>query len=632
MVTRFDAACGIEEEPKKNVATSEETQEAQEETPGWTPFYIQEGIEGNPFVNYLNSLHNTTAANDNALAESQALHPLFGSIHIPLELTDYIEQQLRLEQGSHVILTGHAGDGKSTIGLELYKRLQHLPMDTPLDRPLDVIESISCDNEKTITLIKDMSELSGEERIDTVLKTMQEDGSRRWFLISNTGTLLNTLEAIAQRRQVNWLELESQVLALLEQRDPGILELKGARFILINLARIDNIHIAGQLLEKFIAPEHWQPCEECDIHAVCPIYCNVQALQAHKDIVKERIGWLYRRLFEYGYRLTVRQMSAHLAYSITAGLHYHVLREMASQAVPYPPENFLFFNRFFGYCGPKEEPKAQRLTAVQMLMPLEMGAKPYSPLERRLWMEESGHLPQIPDALQPVREQLIKKAISGSGDEAVSTSRIRQQIRRMFFLFGELPKDLFDFLPNFLGSQIVQEVESWQPTGKGPDALRLNAIKKQVLHVLQEQYAGIHLSENHESHELFITMKRGNDEIRQSVQIILAKIPLSHFSLEMRPLNQQLKPQRYVLTLVEKYSKEPLFLDVPFLDFVFMRNYGEIGQQLNRAYIDRLERFKAVLLDFGEYAPETLELLEMTDDGRFQPRKFIFGQNTLQVL
>jgi hypothetical protein len=35
----------------------------------------------------LNTLHNTTAANPNALAESQALNPYFGSIHVPLALT-----------------------------------------------------------------------------------------------------------------------------------------------------------------------------------------------------------------------------------------------------------------------------------------------------------------------------------------------------------------------------------------------------------------------------------------------------------------------------------------------------------------------------------------------------------------
>ncbi len=92
--------------------------------------------EGNPFVNYLNTLHNTTAANPNALAESQALNPYFGSIHVPLALTDFIERELTGSAGNHVILTGHAGDGKSTIGLELYKRLKQIPMTRALGEPL----------------------------------------------------------------------------------------------------------------------------------------------------------------------------------------------------------------------------------------------------------------------------------------------------------------------------------------------------------------------------------------------------------------------------------------------------------------------------------------------------------------
>ncbi len=82
----------------------------------------QPDVRCNPFVAYLNSLHSVTAGSENALAESQSVNWLFGYIHVPLQVTDYIFDTLTKPDGTHVILTGHAGDGKSTIGLELYKR------------------------------------------------------------------------------------------------------------------------------------------------------------------------------------------------------------------------------------------------------------------------------------------------------------------------------------------------------------------------------------------------------------------------------------------------------------------------------------------------------------------------------
>jgi serine/threonine protein kinase len=629
MITAFERIWADEEhaEEPEYTETEEKTHTQQFTVSGSEP------IHGNPFVAYLNTLHNATAANPNALAESQALHPYFGSIHVSLALTDFIERELTGHDGSHVILTGHAGDGKSTIGLELYKRLKQIPMMQPLREPLKPIENILTEAGNSISLIKDMSELSGAERIANILNAAQgELGKQRWFIISNTGTLLNTLQSAAEKTGQNRFALENEMLRLLEKPDPGVFHLLNGRFTVLNLARIDNIAISGKLLRKLVMSEHWERCEGCDIAVSCPIYCNVKALQEHQEIVITRIEWIYRRLFEYGHRLTVRQISAHLAYSLTAGLEYHDIREMASQAVPPDLTQFLFSNRFFGYRAAEEDEQARRLTAVRALLPLEMGAKPYAILERRVWMNESGILPELPSILTSLSQSIKESIRTNSGEQAAFPSRMRQQLRRLFYLFGDFPDDLHGFLANFLESQMLQEVETWQSSGKGPNALRRDMLKKQVLHVLQERYTGVRLPEHRALHDLFITMKRGNDEIRQSVQIILAKIPLSNFALEFSLINTQFEPHRYMLTLVEKYSKEELRLELPFLDFVMLRSMGEVGQQLNMAYIDRLERFKAVLLESEHYKLQDLELLELTNDGQFQTRRLIFDDKTLQVM
>ena len=89
------------------------------------------GGDPNPFVPYLNSLHSRNAETDNALAESQACNPFFGFIHVPHPLVKTIEEVLLGPARRHVIVTGHAGDGKSTIAVELFKRLNDLPVDHP---------------------------------------------------------------------------------------------------------------------------------------------------------------------------------------------------------------------------------------------------------------------------------------------------------------------------------------------------------------------------------------------------------------------------------------------------------------------------------------------------------------------
>jgi len=72
-------------------------------------------------VEYLNTLLSFNANNENALAESQGSNPMFSSIHVQHPLMSIIKEELLKNTDVHIILTGHAGDGKSTIALELYK-------------------------------------------------------------------------------------------------------------------------------------------------------------------------------------------------------------------------------------------------------------------------------------------------------------------------------------------------------------------------------------------------------------------------------------------------------------------------------------------------------------------------------
>lgn len=603
-----------------------ETTETEAETPSIPVKVTEEAVSGNPFVTYLNRLHNTTPENEYALAESQALSPFFGKIHAPLIITEQIYERLLSDQGGHVILTGHAGDGKSTISLELFKRLSDIPFDQPIEQPLKAIEKVTLSNGGVLNIVKDMSELAESRRKEMFFKAFECDlAKERWLIVSNTGALLNTLQAVANDKNQNPQEFEDGFLKRLEKREFVPLDMFTALFEMINLTQIDNIHLSTAVFQKIINPERWESCQRCEGKKACPIYINMTSLHDNEALASERIALIYRRLDEYGNRLTMRQMTAHIAYAVTGGLDCQQVTALADSTIPPPVTDFLFFNRFLGFKSEQLDETALQLKAVKLLQPLELGSKPFAKLDRRLWTIETGPLPQLPPSIAPVFESLCK-----SPKREHNGSRHRQQLRRLLYFHGIMPDELQLFPSFFLDTPMLIESETWQQ-----DPARLTSFKKgdllrKVLHVLQEQFTGFHLPENINTNEIYITLNRKNDDLRQSVQIVLAKIPYSNFSLEPEALHCTFKPERFVWVVKENYSGVGLRLNLPFLDFIIKRHAGELGQGLNASYAQRLERFKANLLRHY-HLDDQLEVLELKNTGSFQTKRLVVNQNQLEV-
>jgi serine/threonine protein kinase len=588
----------------------------------------------NKFVSYLNTLHNLTATNVNALAESQALSEFFSAIHVPSHATDFIEGELTKGKGHHVILTGHAGDGKSTIALEIFKRLKGYDPASPLSQPLQEIEDIELSSGLQIRIVKDMSELAAEERKKCILEACQRDSLRRWLIVSNSGTLLNTILQISQPLGKNELEVENRILKALEKDVPDSLEDLGFPITVINLARVDNITTARKLMERLVVEDLWRDCETCQITDHCPIYINVNALRETLRNSSMRIERIYRLLYGYGSRLTMRQMSGHLAYALTAGLDCEEIIESVKSGVRQNIEGSLFFNRFFGFKGNVLDPEAGRLAATRTLLKWELGSKPYLPLEQRLWSAEHPLVPVLPKILQPTWDSLHKTACAGVNSVNVSSEQARPQLRRMLYFFAEFPNDLDRFFSHFTCSPMLFEFETWQNEENLARPFR-SELKTKVLQVLQEHFTGMQFPEMQPQHDLFITLKRSQQALRQSSQILLAKIPLDHFQIRLEPINHIFGPKRYRLILEDTYRNEHLHLDLPFLDFVMLRHEGEMGQGLNMAFLDRLDRFKGALLE--RYGPKNrdrsseLEVLQRTLDDQIVIRKLFLEGDIVRV-
>jgi hypothetical protein len=305
----------------------------------------ERGSEVNPFVGYLNSLQRSGGGNENALAESQVCNTQFSAIHVKHPLADIIYKELRDPGGHHVLLTGHAGDGKSTLAMEVYKLFRGWDRDRPLGIPPHPREDTG-----DVSIIKDLSERDRNE--DSRLLDELSKRDRRFLLVSNTGTLLDLAKRNSTYFDENDVEVESRVLkAISSESGESTLSLGSIKFRVFNLARMDNMALARRVFEKMLAQERWTICQTLDCRKTCPIFINVNLLQSNQERAAERIFLAYRRMYEYGTRLTMRQFTEHLAYFITSGLDQRDIRKVQAQNPPPLISEYLFFNRFFGDNG-----------------------------------------------------------------------------------------------------------------------------------------------------------------------------------------------------------------------------------------------------------------------------------------
>lgn len=585
----------------------------------------------NPFVSYLNSLHSCNAANENALAESQARNPYFGFIHVAHPIADIIHDVLAAEEKKHVVLTGHAGDGKSTIAVDILKRLSELPSDQPLPQNLKPRENL-----EGVTLIKDFSEWSSSERAELMQEMLDPNGPR-FLLISNTGTLLDAFKAQEMLHGGDWVAVESNLLSSMNLTEPANMGFQDARFVIVNVAMMDNLGIGRQIFDRMLAPERWTPCQAADCRNKCPIFRNISLIQANLSLARNRLFLAYRRMYEYGTRLTLRQLCAHMAYMITSGLEHSDIVEMAERGKPPLMADFMFFNRFFGDNGRGADPQALQLRGVQAVRDQGFGAQPCSTWERHLWLRSRGQSFQLKAVRGPDDFETLRGIGAGIAfDEELPASDARDQVRRAVFFLHKFEDEDSSFLRTFLRSNMLLDFMRWQKAeNEGLSLQEASSLHRRILHVLQEHFTGVRLPEGapHDQH-LFVTLSRHSSDVRQSAQVVLASYSEDSFQIELRKNRNAAGGMRRDLVLKGPSSNGVLELplSLPFLDYVMLRNRGEIGKALEASYIDRLERFKGQLIAHASgRGKDNIMLVRLRTNHTFRRQVFTVRNQRLEV-
>ena len=583
------------------------------------------------YSEYLSSLISTNIFNENAIAEAQAVNPLFGTIHTTHPLVHILDKELRQKTGKHVILTGHAGDGKTTIAIDIIKQLRGLPPSAMLEKPLERREEIE---EHRLSIIKDFSEREG--RADQTLIEELKAGQRRFMIISNTGTLLDFFKGNAQAWQINSVEAESRILTAISQKKGAAeVEFAGVEFIVYNLAYIDNLKLAENIFTRMLEPENWIGCGSCSRESFCPVKHNVELIRSAQEQVTHRLFLLYRRLYEYGTRLTIRQLTSHLAYIISSGINAANVHKKMSQM----KSEYLFFNRLFGDDGKSPDVAASEMKAIVELKRQSLGTIFNSGIEMNLWLKPSVHgtirvLPEVKELFSDMRKKgMASLTVSGAGS---TPEQARRQLRRLLYFFVNDEVADSQVMIDFLNSPNILYWQEWQQKGSVLEKAYRAKYTNMVFHVIQEHFTGVRMPEGMGTQDsrLYITLSRKQSEVRQSAQIVIAELDWSQSAILELDRSSNAAGAEYVELALKGQGVlkgVTLRLGLPFLDYVTQRHYGEIGNLLNAAYKERLEHFKLQVLKKTASLNDDMMLVRLRNDNRFKRQKFSISDQAVEV-
>ncbi|WP_415965507.1 hypothetical protein [Desulfovibrio piger] len=583
------------------------------------------------FLNYLNTLQHIYGGNENALAEFQAQNPLFARIAAPHPLEEALIKDLKA--GTHsIILTGHAGDGKTTLAFAVYRKLCGIPADQPLPELGNSRIRFSIDGHKAL-LIKDLSEQACQQH-EALLNELLDEQTRS-LLVSNTGALreffLSQVQDSLQR-----VELESSLLTSLSREQDDGFSFRGRRFKIYNLALRDNLPLAETVLSNMLRPELWPKCASCRHKAACPVLFNRTLLADTNSPTRQRLFLAYRRLQAYGVRLTMRQLSEHLAYCLTGGLDERRLCRAEILEPCIGPRQHIY-NLFFGGHHARPDSSVADMAAIRGVHEQELGAYPLPCMDKKLWHALPADAVKLglSPLVAPFLQQLIRQGSTQENPSAGAEARL--QARRLLY-FCACPDS--DELQKRLQQEFLQSPGVLLHAGLHGQPRLDPSLKRHLqnclFHVLQEHFTGIHLpasSRRHSRDTLYITLNRPTPLLRQSVQTVLCTVSwLENFDLCIT----RRKDGRFSLQLEGRRNLRdiaPLELTIPFLDYILRRYDGAVGDLPRATFAQQLDTLKAQILRSMKDDEETqaIRLLRYCSDYQLIQDEYILDGSTLEV-
>ena len=567
----------------------------------------------NEFINYLNSTNNVGGNSTGSLAESQVKSSYYDFVKVDRKLGTYITDCVGSGDHQAFILTGHAGDGKTSILVQVLKALGYLQSGAGLS-----IEE-EFDN---FLYVKDMSEIAVERQVEALKKALHApcDGKTS-LLISNTGPLLKTFEALVKEQieaageaftEKDRLALQSTLLTQLDTNSDGVITVANYSFVLVNIARVDNVPFAVKILKNILNPNLWSPCTCCTCADRCPIKSNCDIVIAQFDRVAAFIENYYRYLYENDKRMTIRQMVGQISYALTGNL---TCQEISNRHLREPFFNYNFANLFFGFVGLKPAKDATQIKGIEQVRNLELDRIALD-VDYQLFVSQdySCFVPRISNELQSLSTKYRKHYQIADEDQLLDEKKhekelqLRRAVRRFYLLFSlsETDDDIYNVMNQVFGtlySDYRALISSKQ------SKFVLNQMRSTVFDALYIKNTGF--LPNGKT-DLPLTLRR-EDDVFQNVMIVLGQVNRSDLSVIQTKVISNFEDVDNKYELYLRMKGKDFRLTLPMINYFNNLIHGAIASNNNPALSHGIAQLDALLLEqYGECKPECEEDCELT--------------------
>lgn len=593
----------------------------------------------NGFIDYLNSTNNLGGDSTGSLAETQVKSPYYSAVKIDRKIGLRISQEINQGVYKTYILTGHAGDGKTSILVQVLKSLQLLSDSEGLDEVHEY---------DRLFYVKDMSEIAEQEQVRLLEKSLNVPQSGKTaIVVSNTGPLLNSLLSLAEQQKTatgtslsskKRIELQSRILTQLDQNEDKEIEVAGYKLTLVNIARVDNVFFAREILQKILNSRLWEKCEGCVAKTKCPIINNQSLLLAQVERVGAFVDNYYRFLYENDKRMTIRQMMGQISYGITGNL---TCEKVYNKMLKEPFFTYNFANLFFGYKGLSLEPDSQQIKGIEYIQGLGLDRIALD-VDYKLFVNQDYSF--FTDNVRTIIDDLSKKSrkhfqvtettLESKKNQQTETAKLRSAIRRFYLIYGIDTEEhkISDMYNQIYGANYIDYIKlitSVQP------AAMTRRIQNVVYNALYIKNTGF-LPAPSSNILLPLTLRR-EDEVYQSVLLVLGEINKSDIKIVTKKVNNQLED------IEEKYDlfiqlKDAMFkLSLPMVNYFNNLIAGAVTSNNNPSLSHGITALDTLLLEkYGNANPGSGEDCEIsvivnTIQGQ-KIRRFDFVENKLHLV
>ena len=570
----------------------------------------------NGFVSYLNTMHNASGSNEHAIAENNinSKDNYSKTILFERNITEKIIEKLCKGMGKVVILTGHAGDGKTSILQEIVRRCTGKEMDSEKLQDEFVYE-----NNRHIHYVKDMSEHEREEQIQIFREAMEGvKKEESVILISNTGPLFHSLQELGmgEERIIELLDTTE-----LKENEENFRDYEKVPIVVVNLALFDNSDIIGKFLEKTLQEELWSNCQSCEKREYCPICFNQENMRENKEQIMNFCEWYYRWNFEHGERFTVRQILAHLSYAITGNLNCENIAKLPGGRNQKRILYNTFSNLFFGYHYEKglsiPDVDALQIKPIALVQRQKLDTRKI-PAEYALFVQNNLYI------FRPKMEELLESCKEGQIGMLEEKKEYFRVMKRAYFMYHQKGEQENLDIQKAVFSEMFSDYMQLQNSERIRKDIIMNIkrIAFQGLHVL---FMGVPADEDD---KIYLTARR-RGRMMQNVQIsqgVIYKGDLE-ICIDVKENMTNGKKEKVIQLF---YNNEYMELKLPVLEYFKELESGLIQNKIDPRLSQGVENIKAKLYQARRKNREDLTIIYF-DGRKFQKTEVIVDESEIWI-